>query len=407
VPDSDSSGPLPAGSYSYQATYNGDPNNLASTSACEPFVVATASPTSATTVFDRATNETWTDTETTGASAFDTATVTGTPGFTATGTVTYTFFTNGTCTNPGRSAGRATVTATGAVPRSDFEGPLASGSYSFLAVYSGDTNYQGSTTSCEPFMLKPGPSSTATRVFDAATKAPWTGTETTGTSAFDTSTVQGVAGIPATGMVTYSLFTTGDCNGTAPTTETVALAGGTVPNAAPTGPLAAGSYSFAATYSGDDNYQASTAACEPFSVLDPSSLATRVVDDSTGHPATGAEPAGSSFHDTTTVAGTAAFKPTGTVTYRFLATSDCRGPAEWTQTVTLDGGSVPNSRSTGALEAGSYSFLATYSGDLNFHGSTAACEAVTVAAAPATPTSPAPPAAPLAPITNIVVPVTG
>src|SRR5262249_14434352 len=161
-----------------------------------------------------------------------------------------------------------------------------------------------------------------------------------------------------TGTVTYSLFTTGDCSGTAQTTETVGLAGGTVPNAAATAPLAPGLHAFAASYSGDNNYEASTAACEPFTVLDPSSTSPRVRDDSTGRTAPGAEPAGSSFHDTTTVASTAAFQPTGTVTYRFFATADCGRSSVWTQTVNLDGGAVPNSRSTGALDAGSYSFLA-------------------------------------------------
>jgi hypothetical protein len=126
------------------------------------------------------------------------------------------------------------------------------------------------------------------------------------------------------------------------------------------------------------------------------------MDDSTGRPAAGSEPAGSSFFDTTIVAGTATIKPSGAVTYSFFPSGDCRGSTLWNQTVNLDDGAVPDSKSTGALGAGSYSFLVTYNGDPGFHSSTAACEPLTVAAA-----APSVPMAPEAPITNVVVPVTG
>jgi hypothetical protein len=88
------------------------------------------------------------------------------------------------------------------------------------------------------------------------------------------------------------------------------------------------------------------------------------------------------FHDTAAVGSTAPFKPTGRVTYRFFATANCTGPGGWSQEVKLDGGAVPNSKSTAILDAGAYSFLATCGGDPNFHSSTAACEPFTVTAAP-------------------------
>ena len=34
-------------------------------------------------------------------------------------------------------------------------GPLTNGSYSFQAIYSGDSNYQGSTSDCEPLTVNP------------------------------------------------------------------------------------------------------------------------------------------------------------------------------------------------------------------------------------------------------------
>ena len=61
-------------------------------------------------------------------------------------------------------------------------------------MYSGDVNYAGSTTSCEPFAVAEGSVLAATTVFDAATNTAWAGTEKTGASAFDTATVTGEAG---------------------------------------------------------------------------------------------------------------------------------------------------------------------------------------------------------------------
>src|SRR5262249_52609193 len=146
--------------------------------------------TTATVVFDAGTKAPWAGTETTGASAYDTASVTTSDTIVATGTVSYTFFPNGACTaGTGTAAGTVSLTSTGAVPQSSTEGPLKAGSYSFQAVYSGDSNYGKSTSPCEPFTVNSGTSSTATVVFDAGTKAAWAGTETTGASAYDTATV--------------------------------------------------------------------------------------------------------------------------------------------------------------------------------------------------------------------------
>ena len=108
------------------------------------------------TVFDAATNAAWSGSEVAPASAYDASTVTGS-GPTPTGTVTYTFFTNGACTGTGSSAGTVTLTATGAVPNSNTEGPLTAGSYGFQASYSGDANYIPSTGACEPFTVQAPP----------------------------------------------------------------------------------------------------------------------------------------------------------------------------------------------------------------------------------------------------------
>src|SRR5438105_94000 len=88
---------------------------------------------------------------------------------TATGTVSYTLFPNATCAaGTGSSAG--TVTLRWEERRvGKARGALTAGSYSLQAVYSGDSNYAGSTGTCEPFSVGTGTAPTATTVFDAAT----------------------------------------------------------------------------------------------------------------------------------------------------------------------------------------------------------------------------------------------
>ena len=92
---------------------------------------------------------------------------------------------------------------------------------------------------------------------------------------------------------------------------------------------------------------------------------------------------GESVYDTATVTGTpAAFTATGTVTYTFYPSLNGTGTPISTQTVTLSGGVVPNSAATVALAAGSFSYVAVYSGDSNYTGSTGAVEPSTGATAP-------------------------
>jgi len=150
APNSTTQGPLGVGFYSFNAAYSGDSNYPQSTSSCE-FLIAVAVRTVSTTVFDASTAMAWSGTEQAGASAYDTANVNRLLSIAPTGTVAYTFFTNNACSGSGTLAGNVTLTSAGSVPNSNTEGPLADGSYSFEATYSGDSNYSASTSACEPF----------------------------------------------------------------------------------------------------------------------------------------------------------------------------------------------------------------------------------------------------------------
>ena len=128
----------------------------------------------------------------------------------------------------------------------------------------------GTSDQCSGTGTGIGSSSTKTVVFDAATNAAWSGTETTGASAYDTASVTVPGPAVATGTVTYTFYANNACSGPGSPAGDVSLTStGSVPNSNTQGPLAAGSYSFQDFYSGDSNYSNSTSPCESFTVLKP------------------------------------------------------------------------------------------------------------------------------------------
>ncbi|MDA8379734.1 MAG: hypothetical protein M0020_02725 [Actinomycetota bacterium] len=384
-----------AGDYSYKAVYSGDARDLAATSSCEPFSVAKNSTTIATTVFDAATDTPVTTSVALDATVYDTATITrGAAGPTPTGTVTYTFYAGGSCTT-GTAVGTpqvVTVNADGTVPNSANHGPLtaADGPYAFQVSYSGDGNYLGGSSDCEPFSVQMSIASVTTVVYNAATSAPVSGALPLDATVYDTSAIAHPAGAPApTGTVTYTFYAGGSCTtGTAVGTPQVVTvnADGTVPNSANHGPLTAadGPYAFQATYSGDGNYVGGASDCEPFDVGQGiATVATVIYAAATNQPLTASVGIGSSVCDTATVSHSESFEPTGTLTYTFYKSGACTtGSAVGTpQVVTVSGGTVPNSATQGPLTAadGPYAFQATYSGDGNYVGGASDCEPFGVA----------------------------
>ena len=108
-----------------------------------------------------------------------------------------------------------------------------------------------------------------TTVHDAATTAPWAGTETAGASAYASASVTG-AGAPPTGTLTYDLYAGAACTGPALSSQAVTLTvGGAAPNSAATAALNPGSYGYQAAYAGDPDYDAVVGPCAAFTVLAP------------------------------------------------------------------------------------------------------------------------------------------
>ncbi len=265
-----------------------------------------------------------------------------------------------------------------------------------------------------------------TQVKDASSGANWAGTEATGAVAYDVATVSWSSddndqfGAPA-GTVTFTFYKDGTCS---PGEDNVNRAwfqsdvaitdqgesDGTYTATATskdTAGLAEGNYSFYAFFDSSNIYPDGYGSCEPLSVTayDPPT-ATTVHDATTTDTWSGSEITGATAFDTTTVTTPdGAPTATGTVTYTFYNDGTCgTDNVVWTEDpVTLVDGAAPNSGTTAALSAGSYSFSATYSGDSNYAQQTGACEPFTVSTAP----TPAPSATPTGSVQGITTPSTG
>jgi hypothetical protein len=265
---STSQGPLAAGSYSFRANYPGDSNYNAVLSACEPLTVNKATPTNVTEIHEGTDHGTAVTSVDLGATVHDQATVTGIAAFAPTGNVTFTFYTSGDCTTGGSASGVVALAGNpGVAHPSTSQGPLAAGSYSFRANYPGDSNYNAALSACEPLTVNRADSSTATTIHNAA-HTPVTSVNA-GDTVHDQASVSDTnASFDPTGNVTFTFYTTANnCTGPSVAAGVVALAGGIAHPSDPQGPLAAGAYSFRASYSGDSNFNGSTSDCEPLEVI--------------------------------------------------------------------------------------------------------------------------------------------
>ena len=134
-----------AGSFSWNALYSGDANNAPASSACEPLTVNKASPTLTTSLLSNPITR--------GGSTADSATLAN--GVNVGGTVTYNFFTGSSCGGTATPVGSPVAVTSGVVPDSASQRFNAAGSFSWNAVYSGDTNNNGADSLCEPLTVNP------------------------------------------------------------------------------------------------------------------------------------------------------------------------------------------------------------------------------------------------------------
>ena len=356
VPASGNTSFATTGTYSWQATYSGDTNNtgpVSSGCSTEQLVVSPNTPSITTTLVPLGPIAI-------GAPVHDTATLHNQTSD-AGGTVTYKAYA-GADTCSGTALFSETVTVTnGNVPASGNTSFATTGTYSWQATYSGDTNNTGpvsSGCSTEQLVVSPNTPSITTTLVPLGPIA-------IGAPVHDTATLHNQTS-DAGGTVTYKAYAGADtCSGTALFSETVTVTNGNVPASGNTSFATTGTYSWQATYSGDTNNTGpvSSGCSTEQLVVSPNtpSITTTLVP-------LGPIAIGAPVHDTATLHNQTS-DAGGTVTYKAYAGADtCSGTALFSETVTVTNGNVPASGNTSFATAGTYSWQATYSGDANNTG---------------------------------------
>lgn len=312
-------GALGAGNHSITATYIGDSNFTGSTSPT--LTQAVNQGTSMTTLVSSA------NPAASGSPVTFTTTVTG-AGATPSGTVTFKdgVATIGTGTLNG--SGQAALTTSA----------LALGNHSITAVYGGDANFTGSSSSA----LAQVTTSTASVTALTATPNP----AASGAPVTFAATVTGSGGTP-TGSVTFK---------DGATTLSIVPLDGTGHASLMTSALANGSHSITAVYGGDVTFGVSTSAAVALQINGSGGTASTTALTATPNPAAPGAPA--TF--TASVSG-AGGTPTGTVIFKDGATT--------IGTVTLNG-SGQAALVTNSLSSGTHSITAVYGGDATFAAST-------------------------------------
>jgi hypothetical protein len=373
-----------AGTFYWAAFYSGDADNLAAASDCatEPLVVqpAAAQVTTVLSALDGSVPV--------GGSASDSAVLHGVTA-TAGGSVQYRFYDSlaacdsATAAFPPASGGTlvSTVTVTGGVvPDSAAQSFPAAGAFYWAAFYSGDADNRAAASDCatEPLVVTSAPAEVTTLLSAADREIP------VGGSASDSTTLHGVTAT-AGGPVQYRFYgslaaceaDTGAFPGIAPSggtlVSTVTVAGGVVPPSAAHVFAAAGTFYWAAFYSGDANNLAAASDCatEPLVVT---RATTQITTDLSA--AGGQVPVDGSASDSAVLAGVTATAG-GPVQYRFYdSLAACEAdtaafpgiaPSGGTlvSTVTVAGGVVPPSAAYVFAAAGTFYWAAFYSGDAN------------------------------------------
>jgi hypothetical protein len=372
--------PADAGTYWWAASYGGDSNNTTAASSCdkESVTISQAAPAIATSPSAGGT---------VGAAVTDTATLTG--GDNPTGSITFKLYgpsAAAACT--GTAVFTDTEKVSGGAGTSAPYTPTQAGTYWWTASYSGDSNNTSAASSCDKEPVTLSPASPA-----LGTSPNVNGDGTIGsTTVTDTATLSDA--FNPTGTIMFTLYGPSrafNCSSTLQVvTDTEKVSGGAA-TSSPYTPTQAGTYWWAASYSGDPGNNPASSVCGAESVtINPASPAL------TTTPEPASATVGTVVKDTATLAG--GYNPTGFISFDFFgpfapgATPDCSGPQAAAENVTVNGnGSYTTTLGQAPTQPGVYYWVASYSGDTNNNAPFTGCgdEPVVISlASPAITTSP-------------------
>ncbi len=195
---------------------------------------------------------------------------------------------------------------------------------------------------------------------------------TIGGQVHDTATLSG--GVSPTGTITFKLYgpDDADCSGTPAFTDIKNVSSGNgAYDSANFTPTAAGTYRWTADYSGDASNAASSSACN--AANESVTVAKHTTTLTTN--ASGDVTIGGQVHDTATLSG--GVSPTGTITFKLYGPddADCSGGAVFTDTVNVNGNGGYESGAFTPSAAGTYRWVADYSGDVANNPAASTCNA--------------------------------
>ncbi|MBV8395798.1 MAG: hypothetical protein JO064_06020, partial [Actinobacteria bacterium] len=366
--------PLATGNYYWVALFNGDANNNA-VDTCATLSEVTVSPAS--------------PTLTTTASApvalgagslSDQATLAGGVGLGG-GSITFDLYgpsATADCSGlPVYTSTSGGISANGNVGSGSFS-PTAAGTYWWTASFGGDSNNNGAATNCGDESVTVSPASPTL----TTTASP---TIVLGGTVGDLATLAGGFSL-ASDSITFNLYgpaVFADCTGTPVDTETVSgvSSNGVYPSPNFT-PTAAGTYWWTASFSGDGNNNAAATTCGLDSVV--VQLATPTL---TSTASNGIVLGAGTVNDQATLAGGVSLSG-GSILFSLYgpsATADCTGTPVYTNTAPVSGNGNFGSGDFTPLDAGTYWWTASFSGDGNNNPVTTNCGDASVAVAKATP----------------------
>ncbi len=350
--------PTALGTYRWIASYSGDANNSAATGACNDNGEATAVTAATPTISTAASGSV-----APGGTITDTATIAS--GFNPTGTITFNLFgpNNATCAGAVAFTTTTAVSGNGNYPSAGFSGTLQ-GTYRWIAAYSGDANNSPVSGVCNDANESVGVGKANPTISTTASAAIGIGG-----SISDSATL--ATGSNPTGSITFTLFgpNNATCAGAPAFTSTITVAGNGNYSAANFTPTTAGTYRWIAAYSGDNNNNAISGACNDAN----ESVVVGKANPTIATTASGPVAPGGIISDSATLA--AGTGPSGTITFTLFGPDNatCTGAVAFASTVTVAGNGNYGSGNFAPTVAGTYRWVASYSGDANNNSISGAC----------------------------------
>jgi hypothetical protein len=363
--------PAQAGTYWWTASYSGDSHNTQAATACgaELVSISKASPAIATAPSAGGTI---------GSAVTDSAALAG--GDNPTGTIEFKLYgpsAAADCSGTPVDDETVTVSGDGGYTTPAGAKPAQVGTYWWTASYSGDTSNGPAASGCGAESVTIGKASPAIATSPSAGA-------TAGSAMTDTAALAG--GDNPTGTIEFKLYgpsAAANCSGTPTFDQTVSVSGDGSYTSPPFTPTQAGTYWWAASYSGDAGNDPAASGCDQESVT--VSKASPAIATSPAVSGTGAV-GGTTVTDTATLAGGSS--PGGTIEFKLYGPStaaNCSGTPVDDETLTVSGnGDYTTPAGATPAQAGTYWWTASYSGDTSNGPALSGCgaESVTMSKAP-------------------------